>query len=171
MPSGSVPSGSASLTSAIPASARPTSVPSLGRADVPVGRFPPAQRVRKRPEFQRIQSQGRRLTTAHFILLVLARDLKSEHSTARLGVTVSRRVGSSVVRSRAKRLVREAFRATRELWPSDVDLVVIVRTMTAGLKLTHVIAEWRTAERALRRRVIEARRDRDAGQSPLAREP
>ena len=35
---------------------------------------------------------------------------------ARLGITASRRVGGAVVRNRAKRLVREAFRATPELW-------------------------------------------------------
>ncbi len=44
----------------------------------------------------------------------------------RLGLTVSRRVGGAVQRGRVKRLLREAFRLSREAWPTGYDLVVIV---------------------------------------------
>ena len=87
-------------------------------------------------------------------------------AAARLGITASRRVGGAVARNRAKRLVREAFRATPELWFPGLSLVVVVRTALLNMRLDDVVAEWRAAERAIRRRVVEARRDR--GQSPLA---
>ena len=135
----------------------------------PTGRFPRSARVRKRPEFKRIQSQGRRVYTAHFVLLIHARQpSESGSETSRLGVTVSRRVGSAVVRNRAKRLVREAFRATRELWGDDLDLVVIVRRPPGEMKLADVQREWRHAHRTLSRRATEARKDREKRQSELA---
>lgn len=77
----------------------------------------------------------------------------------RLGITVSRKVGNAVVRNRAKRLIREAFRATRSLWPADVDLVVIVKRGPADAKLADVIAEWMASEKAIERRIQESRKD------------
>ena len=45
----------------------------------------------------------------------------------RLGLSVSRKLGGAVVRNRWKRLLREAFRLSREQLPPGVDLVVIPR--------------------------------------------
>jgi ribonuclease P protein component len=91
---------------------------------LPSGRFPSRFRVRKRPEFLSIQERGQRVSTPRFVLILSA---SIGADSPRLGITASRRVGNSVVRSRAKRLIREAFRATRELWPKGIDLVVIVK--------------------------------------------
>jgi len=45
----------------------------------------------------------------------------------RLGLSVSRKIGKAVVRNRWKRLVREAFRLSREQLPAGIDLVVVPR--------------------------------------------
>jgi ribonuclease P protein component len=45
----------------------------------------------------------------------------------RLGLSVSRRLGTAVVRNRWKRLLREAFRLSRARLPAGVDLVVVPR--------------------------------------------
>lgn len=50
---------------------------------------------------------------------------------ARLGLSVSRRVGNAVERNRWKRRLREAFRAVRERLPPDQDFVVVVRPAPA----------------------------------------
>lgn len=122
----------------------------------PVGRFPPAQRVRKRREFEAAQKAGRRVTTPHFVLLLHARD---ESGVARLGIVASRKVGNAVTRNRAKRLVREAFRSTRDLFQAGIDLVVIVRRPPESMKLVDVVDEWRAASGAVRKRTSDARRD------------
>jgi ribonuclease P protein component len=43
----------------------------------------------------------------------------------RFGMSVSRQVGSAVVRNRLRRLYREAFRLTRDTLPPGLDIVVI----------------------------------------------
>jgi ribonuclease P protein component len=131
----------------------------------PTGRFSSDRRLRKRREFQRVQASGRRVTTPHFLLFLALADA-TKASPARLGITASRRIGGAVIRNRAKRLVREAFRATQELWAAGVEVVVVVRCSLGRMKVAEIVAEWRAAERAIRRRTVEARRDR--GQSPLA---
>jgi ribonuclease P protein component len=147
------------------AATRTASLPGVLR---PAGRFPATQRVRKRSEFLEIQAHGRRVSTPRFVLLVHARDGAS--ATPRWGITVSRKVGGAVVRNRAKRVLREAFRATRDLWPPDCDVVVVVRHLRGGIGLDDAVAELRAADRALRRRAAEARRDREARAARLAPE-
>lgn len=102
--------------------------------------------------------------TPRFVLLVRAR----ERTGARLGITVSKKTGHAVSRSRAKRLIREAFRATRDLWDDDVDLVVILKRPLGQTRLNEVIAEWRGAARAVATRVSQARKDRLERESALA---
>ena len=122
------------------------------RAGTPIGRFPSRCRVRKRVEFLRIQDGGLRVSTPRFVL-ILSASAAPHASEPRLGITASRRVGNAVVRSRAKRLIREAFRATRELWPAGIDLVVIVKRTTGESKLDSVVAELWGARSQIEKRL------------------
>ena len=78
-----------------------------GAATPPAGeRLRRGERVRRRGEYLRAYRRGRRrsgaLATLHFA--------PNDAAAARLGVTVSRKVGNSVVRHRLKRRIVEAFR-------------------------------------------------------------
>lgn len=121
-----------------------------GAAGTPIGRFPSRSRVRKRAEFLKIQDGGLRVSTPRFVLILSA---SAAAGSPRLGITASRRVGNAVVRSRAKRLIREAFRATRELWPAGIDLVVIVKRATGESKLETVISEFLSAKPQIDKRL------------------
>lgn len=125
----------------------------------PSGRFPKTERIRKRAEFQSAQECGRRITTPDFVLLLYAPDEKS--AAPRLGVVASRKIGTAVARNRAKRLVREAFRATRDLWKPGIDLVVIVRRPLADMNLDRIVAQWRTVAGHVGKRSREALAERD----------
>ena len=93
-----------------------------------------------------------RVSTPRFVL-ILSASAAPHASEPRLGITASRRVGNAVVRSRAKRLIREAFRATRQLWPPGIDLVVIVKRSTGESKLDSVISEWLAARPQIEKRL------------------
>ncbi|HEX2879460.1 MAG TPA: ribonuclease P protein component [Polyangiaceae bacterium] len=125
-----------------------------------IGRFSAASRVRKRAEFRRVQAQALRVVTRHFVFLLHMNAAaapspapgRRERSTAtRLGITASRKVGNAVHRNRAKRLVREAFRATRDLWWPGLDVVVLVKSDLGDMKLDQVVDEWRGASGSLTR--------------------
>jgi len=91
--------------------------------------------------------------TPHFVILLQAQ--AGALTASRLGITASRKVGNAVVRNRAKRLVREAFRATQSLWPFGMDLVIIVRSLREGTKLGDVTQEWCAVASSIARRAHE----------------
>jgi ribonuclease P protein component len=118
--------------------------------------------VRKRADFQNIQSHGRRVPTRHFVLLLRARSPELERG-ARLGITASKRIGNAVVRNRVKRILREAFRHADGLFERDVDVVVLVRADASGLSPSDVLNEWREAAGRVRRATEAARKDQSDG--------
>ena len=80
-------------------------------------RFRPRDRIRKRSEYQVIYDKGRRIPSASFVLFVM----KNAAGHARLGITMTRKIGGAVQRNRAKRLVREIFRRHKtELMSIDI---------------------------------------------------
>jgi ribonuclease P protein component len=102
--------------------------------------------------------------TKHFVLLLYASGSGTPPSEApaRLGMTVSRKIGNAVARNRAKRLIREAFRETRELWAPGIDVVVIVRQPLPDLRCGDVVREWRNAGNPIQRRMEQARSDAES---------
>lgn len=118
--------------------------------------LPRAQRIRKRPEFIRIQDSPVRVNTRH--LLFLLAPAAHRDALPRLGVVASRKVGCAVMRNRAKRLVREAFRHHRDALPRGVDVVVIVRPGTHVLGLADVSGELLGAAPQVARRARELAR-------------
>ncbi len=83
--------------------------------------------LKKNRDFVRVYQEGRS-TADH--RLVLYR-LKNDTEKNRLGISVSKKVGNSVVRHRVKRLIREAYRLEEDLYKTGYDLVCIAR---AGAK-------------------------------------
>jgi ribonuclease P protein component len=107
-------------------------------------RLPRAERLRKRAGFQAVQNRGRKLHTEHFLVFVLAHPMEKGTAatrSSRLGVTVSRKVGGSVVRNRVKRLVREAFRRRKALFPRGVDLVFVAKKQAVDVTYEQVSGE------------------------------
>ncbi len=86
----------------------------------------------------------------------------------RVGITVSRKVGNAVVRNRARRLVREAFRALPDFAPVDADVIVVVRAPLTGLGLRHVVQEWQAVAPVVRRkaRTMASSRKQPQGDQP-----
>lgn len=49
----------------------------------------------------------------------------------RIGISVSKKVGNSVVRHRVTRLIRESYRLHENIFNSGLDMVIVARTSTA----------------------------------------
>ena len=104
--------------------------------------FPKSLRLRKRSEYLKVQGEGRKLQTANFTLFILPSP--PGMPAGRVGLTVSRRVGSAVVRNRVKRLLRELYRCRRELLPPGYDLVFVAKRSSAQLDFAHADEEMQT---------------------------
>ena len=104
--------------------------------------------VRKRAEFLDIQSGGVRVNGDCLVFVVKRRP---PGSPLRLGITASRKIGNSVQRSRAKRLIREGFRAVFGELPDALDIVVIVRRPLGERKMQALLEEWQRALPRIRR--------------------
>lgn len=85
--------------------------------------LPRTARLRKRRQFQRAYAEGRKTVTGVFVLFARPNTV----GIVRLGVTATKKLGNAVVRNRAKRLVREAFRGCRDTLPAAHDYVVVAR--------------------------------------------
>ena len=102
--------------------------------------FDKSGRLRKRSEFTNLSLIGKKLSTAHF--LVISSD--PESSWARIGITVSKKVGNAVARNRIKRLIREFFRNNRGLFPL-ADYNIIARSGASHLDYSAVCQELANA--------------------------
>jgi ribonuclease P protein component len=98
--------------------------------------FPRARRIRSPLDFQRVRTQGRRIFTQSLIFWVLKCP-----TGPRLGLSVSRKIGGSVVRNRVKRLLRESFRRMQWELPA-LDFVISPKRGITTWTLDTLFREW-----------------------------
>jgi ribonuclease P protein component len=87
------------------------------------GRFDRTRRVRRRVEFQKVFERGVRVHGRYLTLLMAP----APNTQSRLGIVASKKLGGSVARNRAKRLIREVFRQHPPQAGRAVDVLVIPR--------------------------------------------
>ena len=90
-------------------------------------KFPKTDRILKRGIFRRVYEEGRKIQARHFTAFVLS----NSGGQPRIGITATRKMGNSVERNRARRLVREVFRKNKWLVPQGVDIVINVKRSLA----------------------------------------
>ncbi len=75
-------------------------------------------------DFQYLYKNGKSKANRYLVMY------QSENSIGknRIGISVSKKVGNSVVRHRLTRLIRESYRLHENMFNSGLDIVVIVRT-------------------------------------------
>ncbi len=102
-----------------------------------------AGRLKRRAEFLRVAGKGRKTPSSGVVVQALDR---GDDGPARLGFTVTKKVGNAVIRNRTRRRLREAARAvlsTTEV--RGVDLVLIGRDSTRGRRFTLLVDDFRRA--------------------------
>ena len=98
-------------------------------------RLPRASRIKSSGDFARTRAKGQRFVSGCLILNVA--DLPPS-SQSRVGVITSRKIGDAVVRSRARRLLRESFRLHQHELGRPVDMVLVARASIVGKKFADV---------------------------------
>ena len=79
--------------------------------------------LKKNKDFQIVFKNGKSRANKYLIMYVLKNSLDRN----RIGISVSKKVGNSIVRHRIKRLVKESYRLHENMFNSGLDIVVIVR--------------------------------------------
>ena len=110
-------------------------------------RFRPDEHIRRRPEFKQVYERGARIHSRYSTVFLLSNGT----SVGRLGIAATRKLGGSVQRNRAKRLIREVFR--RNKIAPGFDVVVIPKRELLDASLSTLEADYRNlVERRLRGR-------------------
>jgi len=77
----------------------------------------------KNREFQTVYESGVSFANRNLVMYVLPNELTDN----RIGISVSKKVGNSVVRHRVKRIIRESYRLNRDNVKNGLDIVIIAR--------------------------------------------
>ena len=82
-----------------------------------------SESLKKNRQFQSVYKSGKSYANKYLVMYV------KENGTGgnRIGISVSKKVGNSVVRHRITRLVRESYRLQEAMFNSGLDIVIVVR--------------------------------------------
>jgi ribonuclease P protein component len=108
------------------------------------------ERLRHRADFLRVAAGRWKYATPGLVVQMRPREDMPESSAVRVGFTVTRKVGSAVVRNRARRRLREAARvALPQAALPGCDYVLIARAGTVGRPYPELVGDLKSALAAL----------------------
>ena len=97
-------------------------------------RYPHSESLKKNRDFQLLYKEGKSRANRYLVLYVKENGLEKN----RLGVSVSKKVGNSVVRHRITRLIRESYRLHEDMFNSGLDMVVIARVSAKDREMREI---------------------------------
>ena len=93
-----------------------------------------SESLKKNKDFQIVYKNGTSFANRYLVMYV--RKNGTEYN--RLGISVSKKVGNSVVRHRITRLIREVYRLREDTFNSGLEVVVIARVYAKGISYHQV---------------------------------
>lgn len=79
--------------------------------------------LKKNHEFQEVYHKGKSYANKYLVMYVM----ENGSDDNKLGISVSKKVGNSVVRHHITRLIRESYRLNRKMFNSGLNIVIIAR--------------------------------------------
>ena len=93
-----------------------------------------SESLKKNRDFQNVYRTG--VSFANRLLVMYVKENKTE--TNRIGISVSKKVGNSVIRHHLARLIRESYRLQEDMFASGLDIVVVVRVAAKEAKYREI---------------------------------
>ena len=90
--------------------------------------------LRKNKDFRLVYKNGKSYANKYLVMYVLENTDEKNY----LGISVSKKVGNSVVRHRVKRLIHESYRLHENIFNSGLNIVVIARNSAASISYKEV---------------------------------
>lgn len=86
-----------------------------------------SESLKKNHQFQFVYKNGKSYVNKYLVMYIKENGLERN----RVGISVSKKVGNSVVRHRVTRLIRESYRLHESVFNSGLDIVVVARSAAA----------------------------------------
>ena len=93
-----------------------------------------SESLKKNRDFQVVYKSGRSYANKYLVMYIM----ENHQDKNRLGISVSKKVGNSVVRHHITRLIRESYRLHEKIFNSGLDIVVIARNSAASVSYHEV---------------------------------
>lgn len=90
--------------------------------------------IRKNYDFVKVYRHGKSYANKYLIMHII----ENQMSINRFGITVSKKVGNSVVRHRVTRLIRESIRLNEDKFAIGHDIVIVARNTAKEKKYQDV---------------------------------
>lgn len=93
-----------------------------------------SESLKKNRDFQNVYRMGKSYANRYLVMYVL----ENQTGKNRIGISVSKKVGNSVIRHHLTRLIRESYRLHEDMFYSSLDIVVIARTTARSISYHEV---------------------------------
>ena len=93
-----------------------------------------SESLKKTKDFQNVYRRGKSYANRYLVMYVLSNQTEGN----RLGISVSKKVGNSVIRHHLTRLIRESYRLHEDMFNSGLDIVVVARSTAKDISYHEV---------------------------------
>ena len=93
-----------------------------------------SESLKRNADFQNVYKNGKSYANRYLVMYVL----ENQTGRNRLGISVSKKVGNSIVRHRVTRLIRESYRLQEDMFNSGLDMVVIARVSAKDREMREI---------------------------------
>ncbi|MBD5554955.1 MAG: ribonuclease P protein component [Roseburia sp.] len=93
-----------------------------------------SESLKKNRDFQNVYRMGKSYANKYLVMYVL----ENQTGKNRIGISVSKKVGNSVIRHHLTRLIRESYRLHEDIFHSGLDIVVIARSTARSISYREV---------------------------------
>ena len=93
-----------------------------------------SESLKRNADFQNVYKNGKSYANRYLVMYVL----ENQTGRNRRGISVSKKVGNSIVRHRVTRLIRESYRLHEDMFNSGLDMVVIARISAKDRSMSEI---------------------------------